>query len=220
MLRNRIMTTPKKFFMAGGLGAAIGICSGGLSILAARAQVAEHGFFEISMLSMFLVYPLLGAFGAVLPCLIMLFFRKTRNWAVLILLASIITLTLTIPLMRLAGRVRMRAFHQLEQRSVPLVDAILAYEADHGNPPETLDALVPKYISEIPSTRIGAYPAYEYVFGEEAKKWNDNPWVLYVKTPLGFLNWDMFIYFPKQNYPAEGYGGSLERIGKWAYVHE
>ena len=67
---------------------------------------------------------------------------------------------------------------------------------------------------------MGAYPKYEYVAGEEAKKWDDNPWVLYVRTPLGGLNWDMFIYFPKQNYPEHGYGGVLERVKDWAYVHE
>jgi hypothetical protein len=34
------------------------------------------------------------------------------------------------------------------------------------------------------------------------------------------MNWDMFLYFPKQNYPKAGYGGWLERIEDWAYVHE
>jgi hypothetical protein len=34
------------------------------------------------------------------------------------------------------------------------------------------------------------------------------------------LNWDTFIYFPNQRYPDVGYGGWIERIDRWAYVHE
>jgi len=30
----------------------------------------------------------------------------------------------------------------------------------------------------------------------------------------------MMLYFPKKDYPEKGYGGSLERVGDWAYVHE
>jgi hypothetical protein len=215
-----MMTIRKQFISAGALGIAIGIGIGGLSIFASWAQVAEHGLREISTLSMFLVFPLIGAFFALLPCLILLLFRKTRLWSALILLTAVVTLAIAIPLMPLAGRVRMKAFHRLEYRSAHLVHAITAYATDHGSPPETLDALTPNYIKAIPNTGIRAYPVYQYASGDEAKKWNDNPWVLYVDTPRGFLNWDMFVYFPKQNYPVTGYGGSLERIGTWAYVHE
>jgi hypothetical protein len=110
----------------------------------------------------------------------------------------------------------MAAFHKLESRSAPLVNAITAYTTSQGGPPLTLEALVPTYLSEIPTTGIGAYPTYTLVSGDDAKGWNENPWALYVETPLGFLNFDMFIYLPNQNYPEEGYGGSLERIGTWA----
>ncbi len=41
-----------------------------------------------------------------------------------------------------------------------------------------------------------------------------------VQTPLGVLNWDQILYFPNQNYPAKGYGGPIELIDDWAYVHE
>ena len=67
---------------------------------------------------------------------------------------------------------------------------------------------------------MGAYPKYEYVVPEETNDWDGNPWVLYVDASLGILNWDMFLYFPKQNYPEVGYGGGLEKVGDWAYVHE
>jgi hypothetical protein len=43
--------------------------------------------------------------------------------------------------------------------------------------------------------------------------------VLLVSTLKGG-SFDRFLYFPLQNYPEDGYGGSLERIGDWAYLHE
>lgn len=45
-------------------------------------------------------------------------------------------------------------------------------------------------------------------------------WELRVQCPLGMLNWDVFFYWPSEDYPERAYGGSVERIGRWAYVHE
>ena len=47
-----------------------------------------------------------------------------------------------------------------------------------------------------------------------------SPWELRVDCPIGFLNWDVFFYWPTQNYPDGIYGGAIERIADWAYVHE
>jgi hypothetical protein len=43
---------------------------------------------------------------------------------------------------------------------------------------------------------------------------------LVVFTPSGAINFDQFMYFPNRNYPEQGFGGWIERIGDWAYVHE
>ena len=117
-------------------------------------------------------------------------------------------------------KVRMEAFHKLAQNSEPLVQAIKNYESQHASPPSSLDELVPDFLSEIPNTGMGAYPEYEYKVGEEAQKFAQDEWCLVVQTPLGGLNWDIFIYLPSQDYPEYGYGGYLEKVGDWAYVHE
>lgn len=70
------------------------------------------------------------------------------------------------------------------------------------------------------STGMAAYPQYEYHTGARAAQYDGNPWVLVVFTPSGGINFDEFLYFPLQNYPRSGYGGSLEQLGDWAYVHE
>lgn len=50
--------------------------------------------------------------------------------------------------------------------------------------------------------------------------YRDSPWELRVPCSLGLLNWDVFFYWPTKAYPRRTYGGRVERIGDWAYVHE
>lgn len=104
------------------------------------------------------------------------------------------------------------------ERGQPLVDAITAFNADHGRPPQSLVELVPGYIDRIPDTGIGMWPEFRYISGQP-NGYSGNDWVLLVTPPCngGF---DMLMYFPRQNYPREGYGGGIERIGSWGYVHE
>jgi hypothetical protein len=69
--------------------------------------------------------------------------------------------------------------------------------------------------------RLAAYPKYEYVTGDRAlENYDGNPWAVWVDTPSGGINWDIFLYYPRQNYPQRGHGGSLERVRDRAYVHE
>ncbi len=120
----------------------------------------------------------------------------------------------------LGENIRREAFLKLAARSQPLVDAIHGYETKHGRPPDTLQSLVPEFLPQVPRTGMGAYPEYHFVAGEAAQRFANNPWALYVPTPSGGINFDQFIYFPLQNYPRRGFGGWLEPVGDWAYVHE
>jgi hypothetical protein len=203
-----------------------------------------------------------------------------------------------------------------------LIAAIKAYERDRGVAPDSLAALVPRYIVKIPGTGLAGYPSFEYqrftnshyslmwydlgsrngqpmaglwCYPEgdpqhailaftvdqngqvvearvdrmpkahqtgafDAQRWRsktdriemarslpsvlqvpgadtnvvitllgppegfrtlrDSPWELRIDCPRGMLNWDVFFYWPTQRYPNQIYGGSVERIGQWAYVHE
>jgi hypothetical protein len=68
---------------------------------------------------------------------------------------------------------------------------------------------------------MAAYPKYEYLTGRQTlEQYDGNPWVVWVDTPSGGINWDIFLYYPRQNYPQRGHGGYLERVKDWAYVHE
>lgn len=218
------------------------------------------------------------------------------------------------------------AFSNLEKRSERLVESIKRYEKDLNRAPSSLNDLVPNYIPEVPSTKMSAYPSYEYEVLEKPKqmsfeawydlgsrnglpmaglwkyhygngnnailvvnyfedgkiqsltldrspdsssddlkfnklRWNEephnrlkmirdfyrnhytnnmnltelkqflgepnefienktSPWELRVNCGSGGLNWDVFFYWPTEDYPENIYGGYVERIGKWAYVYE
>lgn len=109
----------------------------------------------------------------------------------------------------------------MAERSQPLIQAIKQFEQDQGVPPKELVELVPDYLSAVPDTGIRACPEYRYYSGDIARKqYAGNPWVLWFPAPVFGVGFDEMLYFPKQNYPKRGYGGSLERVADWAYVHE
>lgn len=163
---------------------------------------------------------LLAAIIAVVVLPLLLIIRRLRKPALAWLLASVCFLPLAFGGFILGKKIRSSAFHDLAERSTPLVSAISQYTDDHGAPPQALNELIPDYLNEIPKTGIMAYSDYRYEVGEDAEHYEGNPWVLRVFTPSGGINFDAFMYFPLQNYPDHGYGGSFERVGDWAYLHE
>jgi hypothetical protein len=100
----------------------------------------------------------------------------------------------------------------------PLPQAIRAYSTDTGHPPPALSALVPRYLTALPPTGLGAYRDFQYRVGATAPP--SEPWALLIPISQGILNWDLLLYLPSGRYPSQGWGGSLERFGDWAYVHE
>ena len=188
--------------------------------LAEYVAVSPWGSGALLWAGMLFALPAMLALISFVACPIALVFRRVRRVALVLLLCSFAFFAAFIVAARIGDRVRMRAFERLAERSAPLVQAIRAYEQKNGRPPDTLQNLVPEFISSVPSTRMGAYPEYRFITGERATNYNGNPWMLYVYTPGGGINFDQFMYFPLQNYPTQGYGGVLERIRDWAYLHE
>jgi hypothetical protein len=182
--------------------------------------VSPWGEESLLFIPMILTVPLIISLILIPVSLIAAIFKRVRQKSLIWLYSSLLYFCVGLLLFKAGGFVRMQAFSKLAERSTVLVEAIHNYDKDNGQPPKSLADLVPRYIPKIPKTRIGAYPDYRYELVTDLKKWDENPWVLYVDTPIGMLNWDMFLYFPKQNYPQTGYGGYLERIKDWAYVHE
>ena len=167
------------------------------------------------------LFSLLAAILAMPVLFICLFFQRTRRKSLFYLLISVLLIPCCIFGIILGQKTRTAGMKSFAQRSQTLISAIEKYERDYSGPPQLLTDLVPAYITAVPSTGMMAYPEYRYHTGEEAKeRYNGNAWALSVFTPSGGINFDMMLYFPNHDYPQHGYGGWLEPIGDWAYVHE
>jgi hypothetical protein len=113
---------------------------------------------------------------------------------------------------------RMIGVRRMIQNAEPLIRAVESYRASTGEYPRQLQDLVPAHINAIPHTDAVGYPDFEY-----ARAGQDSPFKAYeisVKTPAGGFTFDQLVYWPEHSYPAHMYGGEIERIGSWAYVHE
>jgi hypothetical protein len=182
--------------------------------------VAPVGHSSLLFFELPYMFGILAAAIAIIVLPFLLIRRTSRMLVLAWLIAAAAYLPLAIGGLILGSRVRSWGFERLALRSAPLVSAIRAYTETNSHPPSALGELVPAYLPRVPRTRIMAYPDYHYYAGTNAARYDTNPWVLVVYTPSGGVNFDQFMYFPLQNYPKRGYGGSLARIRDWAYVHE
>lgn len=188
--------------------------------LAEYLIVGPVGSYYLIMLPGFLIFPALGALAYLLASPVLLIPRDSRRQRLRHCGLCLVLVVCTIAGMRWTGSIRNEAFHRLAQHSSGLVTAIKNYERSRGLPPPSLDALVPDFLVTVPGTGMAAYPAYTYLAGDAARRYEQNPWVLIVPTPYGGINFDKFLFFPRQNYPQKGCGGWLQRMGDWGYVHE
>ncbi|MCK5942861.1 MAG: hypothetical protein KAI24_12870 [Planctomycetes bacterium] len=185
-------------------------------MLAMHALAIPGFVWSVRGTELFLLLPMLAVVTLPLALLGLAWRSWSRGaaslavWSLAVLLAMVVTLAL-------AGRLRMFGFALAADRAEPLVTAIGRHVADRGAPPERLRDLVPAYLPRLP----GRLPPLTIVTGDEARRvYGGNDWVLRAPVPIGLLNWDEWLYFPNGAYPARGYGGWLERVGAWAYVHE
>lgn len=199
---------------------ALSLLINGFLVLAFYLSVAPIGTDVFVSVAMLAPLPLLGALLFIPVALVLLFWRRYRTMALTLLVGSMIYLVIGFGGLNLSFQVRHDGFISLAQRSRPLVGAIEFFEEKYGRPPALLNELVPEFLAAVPGTGIGASPIYEYSVVTDTSLYEGNPWILKVNTSSGIMNWDTFLYFPKQNYPLGGYGGALERIEDWAYVHE
>ncbi len=116
---------------------------------------------------------------------------------------------------------RRAGLRQAAARARPLINAIEKFRREKKREPYNLQELVPNYLAKIPQTGMTVYPRFKYSTSQENRGRNHfKSYQLQVSTSFGFINWDTFNYWPESDYPAEMYGGRVERIGAWAYVHE
>jgi hypothetical protein len=193
-----------------------GLCAYGPMVLIHAVCITGLGFWTIAGVELFILVPVLAGFVAVaaLPFLVP---RRTRAQAIEALLIGVVIAALFVP--AFVGSIRLRSFgfYLAARRAAPIVAAVERYVADRGGPPVNLGDLVPAYLPALPSR----LPDLRIIVGDKAREeFGGNDWVLFTIVSSGLINWDQFIYYPNQQYPRTGHGGWLERIDRWAYVHE
>ena len=188
-------------------------------VVAEWYATSKNGSDVLLWVSLLLVLPLLLSLLIGLACLLGTF-THWKEKSLKISVGSLAFFIVGVLMIQAGGWLRLNEFSKLAERSEPIILAIERFEKETGHAPKYLDMLVPVYLPEIPKTKMGAYPNYSYYAGTKAEEYAGNPWVLEIFSPTAGINFDLFFYFPLQNYPKHGYGGVLEKIGKWAYVHE
>lgn len=119
---------------------------------------------------------------------------------------------------------------RLTERGASIIDALKAYHKDHSAYPNTLDELVPKYLSKVPLAGIRVCPEFTYIHPGNAE---------IIKQPYRRMNSpnsevatydlsvslhklrshfasDMFYYLYYR--PEEEYPSSHQRVNQWAIV--
>ncbi len=114
---------------------------------------------------------------------------------------------------------RAQGLERMAANAEPVIYALALYRSEHTLYPDSLTALVPDYLPEIPAPGTLAFTRYEYFAETRHAKARYYELVVRISPPIGF-GFDQFVYWPEHMYPKEMYGGWVERIGDWAYVHE
>ncbi len=211
--RNKLILSLSSF---GGLA----LLLSGYTISSSYLSVSGYGSWGVSGQELVVWFSLLGIAIMAVSLVVGLFFSKARCTSLAILLGSGLLVTMILISLKCADTIRMDGFHRLTQEAGPLITAINAYEKKNGHPPQSLKQLSTESLSR-DNIKGGALPEFDYYPGPHAfERYHGNPWVLILQTPTGPLKWDMFLYYPLQNYPTLGLGGWFEKVDEWAYVHE
>ena len=188
----------------------------GPMVLIHGACIAGYGPWVIAGVEAFLLVPLLALLIGLLTLPFALRDRTRQDAVAVVVVAAGLFLAM-VPALLVSMKLRMVGFRLAAKRAEPLVQAVERHVKDHGVPPDKLSDLVPRYLPGLP---FGT-PELEIITGDRARKgFHGNEWALSAVVSTGFINWDQFIYLPNQQYPERGHGGWLERVDRWAYVHE
>jgi len=109
-------------------------------------------------------------------------------------------------------------FHRFVARSQPLVDAIHAYESDHGHPPIRLSELVPHYLPQVPETGVTSL-VFGHRYGYHREK---NGWRI-----CNFPETQLYLGTVAYDYQSPSFArmhaelaGIVERSNGWMYVRD
>ncbi|MCC7291054.1 MAG: hypothetical protein IT449_03215 [Phycisphaerales bacterium] len=146
--------------------------------------------------------------------------RRTREGSTTGVLVVAIYLAGYIASGRAQDGVRHRWFELWTRQPHPVIDAIHAYEEEHGEPPESLRDLSPKYIDDSPVGGPGNEPEYFYFVVPPEKSRNGERWFVLFWFPRNFIDRDTLYYYPQLRHPSEPREHLMARFGNWDWVFD
>jgi len=193
----------------------IAVASNAPFLLANWWCVTGLGGWEMPWSDLLLMPFILAILWLPIACVAVFFGRRREEAAICALVVG-----LFVPTAAFSGAGRMLAFLWAGERAQPIADAVAEYRRQVGTLPQRLEDLVPVYLPSLP-TRI---PPLRVQQGsgvyDGADPGHAVPWSLVASVSSGVVNFDLFFYEPGENYPNAAPGGSVQRLGRWAYYHE
>lgn len=191
-----------------GLGVTVLICE---TLPLLPGPQGLEGFARLLLqAAVFSLIPLLIAVLTFPVLLVLAIYRQDRRSKERLVLCIGVALTVFLALS--AGRfIRRARFAAAAENAAPAIEALQAHRARTGTYPDS---------TTLPFTGLMAYPRYHYRLPSGESKCAFEEYELSIQCPLAALNFDRFVYWPSKAYPSSMYGGVVERIGDWAYVHE
>jgi len=104
------------------------------------------------------------------------------------------------------------------QRAEPLIAALDQYHNEEGEYPDSLQDLVPKYLSEIPQAGLARCPEFHYWKPKKpVGDWKDVGYELDVDLGIRDIYFRRMFYWPSHRYPeSKGYF-IREPIDDWIF---
>lgn len=197
-----------------GLGVRLGAVAGGAIAAAAvaveffgRGRDLGYAFLLVPLLSLVV----LGALALFLSPL-----ESLRNRALTTLVVCVVATPFLLAGFPLVSRASDFALERLIRRSEPLVAALRAFEARHGQPPPNLDALVPEFLPSLPATGVPGAPNFSYELYLESET-SPTPWRLGIALG-GVFDFDELV-LTSDGQPRLFDAFSNTRIGEWMLIN-
>lgn len=154
-----------------------------------------------------------------MPVVLFIFLVK-RNHLILKLTAFMLLTIFFVTVGIVSGyRIRDHNLSRMPARLNALIDAIESYHNEKGEYPAALEELSPNYIKALPGTGMIGYGDLQYRLSTKSTPYKS--YELYIFCGLyAFGDTEAFIYWPEDNYPTCLWDGLVEKMDKWAYVHD
>jgi len=110
---------------------------------------------------------------------------------------------------------RATAFELFTNRSDALIRSIDAFVHDKGMPPHTLQALVPDYLTAVPTTGMAAGPEFSFA-SVRGPCSASNTWHIWVSPHYPPL--ESLLYCPERDYERSAWGPMGRPVGAWFLV--